>query len=757
MSATAAQAKQNEGTTSPWQGFRTGLWQNEINVRDFIQQNYEPYDGDASFLAPATSRTQKIWQTLTDLFVEERKKGVLDVSLIPSSITAHAPGYIDRDNEIIVGLQTEAPLKRAIMPNGGFRLVASALKTYGYEPDPHVVEAFTKYRKTHNDAVFDAYTADVRRCRSSHVLTGLPDAYGRGRIIGDYRRVALYGVNRLVERKQEEKRSLDTVPSSDEVIRDREELAEQIRALKELLQMAKSYGFDISGPAGTAKEAVQWLYFGYLAGVKEQNGAAMSLGRTSTFLDIYFERDLAAGILTEAQAQEIIDDFVIKLRIIRFLRTPEYDDLFAGDPTWVTESIAGMGDDGRSLVTKTSFRLLHTLYNLGPAPEPNLTIWYSPRLPEAFRRYAAKVAIDTSSIQFESDEIMRSAWGDDGAIACCVSPMLLGKQMQFFGARANLAKVLLYAINGGRDEMSGEQVGPACEPVKGDYLDFDDVLGKFDRMMEWLAGVYVNAMNIIHYMHDKYTYERLEMALHDYAPLRTMAFGMAGMSVVADSLSAMKYAKVKVIRDEKGLVTDYQTEGEFPMFGNNDNRVDQLAVWTVSTFMSKLRKHPTYRKALHTQSILTITSNVVYGKATGNTPDGRRQGEPFAPGANPMHGRDSHGIHASAASVAKIPYRDAADGISLTTTLVPTGLGRVAEDRIVNLTGILDAYFGSTGYHMNVNVLNRETLLDAMDHPEKYPSLTIRVSGYAVNFVRLTRAQQMDVINRTFHGGEARA
>ncbi len=757
MSATAAQAKQNETTTSPWNGFRTGLWQKEINVRDFIQQNYEPYDGDASFLAPATSRTQKIWQTLTDLFVEERKKGVLDVSLIPSSITAHAPGYIDRENEIIVGLQTEAPLKRAIMPNGGFRLVASALKTYGYEPDPHVVEAFTKYRKTHNDAVFDAYTADVRRCRSSHVLTGLPDAYGRGRIIGDYRRVALYGVNRLIQRKQEEKLSIDAAPSSDEVIRDREELAEQIRALKELLQMAKSYGFDISGPARTAKEAVQWLYFGYLAGVKEQNGAAMSLGRTSTFLDIYFERDFAAGTLIEAQAQEIIDDFVIKLRIIRFLRTPEYDDLFAGDPTWVTESIAGMGDDGRSLVTKTSFRLLQTLYNLGPAPEPNLTIWYSPRLPEAFRRFAAKVAIDTSSIQFESDEIMRSAWGDDGAIACCVSPMQLGKQMQFFGARANLAKVLLYAINGGRDEISGEQVGPTCEPVKGDYLDFDDVLGKFDRMMEWLAGVYVNAMNIIHYMHDKYAYERLEMALHDYAPLRTMAFGMAGMSVVADSLSAMKYAKVRVIRDEKGLVTDYQTEGEFPMFGNNDNRVDQLAVWTVSTFMNKLRKHPTYRKALHTQSILTITSNVVYGKATGNTPDGRRLGEPFAPGANPMHGRDSHGIHASAASVAKIPYRDAADGISLTTTLVPTGLGRVAEDRIVNLTGILDAYFGSTGYHMNVNVLNRETLLDAMDHPEKYPSLTIRVSGYAVNFVRLTRAQQMDVINRTFHGGEAGA
>jgi formate C-acetyltransferase len=757
MAAKATQVPLQEGAVSPWQGFRTGLWQKEINVRDFIQQNYEPYDGEGSFLAPATSRTQKIWKTLNDLFVEERRKGVLDVSQIPSSITAHAPGYIDRQNEVIVGLQTDAPLKRAIMPNGGFRLVVTALKTYGYEPDPHVVEAFTKYRKTHNDAVFDAYTADVRRCRSSHVLTGLPDAYGRGRIIGDYRRVALYGVNRLIQRKQEEKLGLDDTPSTDDVIRDREELAEQIRALKELIQMAASYGFDISGPARTAKEAVQWLYFGYLAGVKEQNGAAMSLGRTSTFLDIYFERDLAAGTLTEAQAQEIIDDFVIKLRIIRFLRTPEYDDLFAGDPTWVTESIAGMGDDGRSLVTKTSFRLLHTLYNLGPAPEPNLTIWYSPRLPDGFRHFAAKVAIDTSSIQFESDEIMRSAWGDDGAIACCVSPMQLGKQMQFFGARANLAKLLLYAINGGKDEISGEQVGPACEPVKGDSLDFDDVLDKFDRMMEWLAGVYVNAMNIIHYMHDKYAYERLEMALHDYAPLRTMAFGMAGMSVVADSLSAIKYAKVRVIRDEKGLVTDYQTEGTFPMFGNNDNRVDQLAVWTVSTFMNKLRKHPTYRKAVHTQSILTITSNVVYGKATGNTPDGRRRGEPFAPGANPMHGRDSHGLHASAASVAKIPYRDAADGISLTASLVPTGLGRVAEDRITNLTAMLDAFFGSTGYHMNVNVLNRDTLLDAMEHPEKYPNLTIRVSGYAVNFVRLTRDQQMDVINRTFHGGDRHA
>jgi formate C-acetyltransferase len=750
--AASAKAKIIPDTTTAWQGFMTGLWQREINVRDFIQLNYTPYDGDESFLAPATKRTQKIWKKLTDLFVEERRKGVLDVSPIPSSITAHAPGYIDKDHEIIVGLQTEAPLKRAIMPNGGFRLVASALKTYGYEPDPRVVEAFTKYRKTHNDAVFDAYTADVRRCRSSHVLTGLPDAYGRGRIIGDYRRVALYGVARLIERKQEEKAALDARMSTDDIIRDREELAEQIRALKELQEMAKSYGFDISGPARNAKEAVQWLYFGYLAGVKEQNGAAMSLGRTSTFLDIYFERDLASGALTEEQAQEIIDDFVIKLRIVRFLRTPEYDELFAGDPTWVTESIGGMGDDGRSLVTKTSFRLLQTLYNLGPAPEPNLTIWYSPNMPEGFRRFSSKVAIDTSSLQFESDEIMRRTWGDDGAIACCVSPMLLGKQMQFFGARANLAKCLLYAINGGRDEMSGEQVSPRFEPVKGEVLDFDDVLGKFENMMDWLASVYVNAMNIIHYMHDKYAYERVEMALHDYAPLRTMAFGMAGMSVIADSLSAIKYARVSVVRDETGLVTDYKTEGTYPLFGNNDNRVDQLAVWAVSTFMSKLRKYPTYRNALHTQSVLTITSNVVYGKGTGNTPDGRRKGEPFAPGANPMHGRDSHGVHASAASVAKIPYRDAQDGISLTTTVVPSGLGRAPEERVTNLTGMLDAFFGSTGFHMNVNVLNRETLLDAVEHPEKYPSLTIRVSGYAVNFVRLTREQQMDVINRTFHG-----
>lgn len=751
MASTAPQETSKKSIPG-WEGFNIGLWQTDIDVRDFIQQNYEPFEGDETFLAPATERTKKMWEKLQELFVEERRKGVLDISQIPSSITAHAPGYIDRDNELIVGLQTDAPLKRAIMPNGGFRMVLNALKTYGFEPDPHVVEAFTKYRKTHNDAVFDAYTEDIRRCRSSHILTGLPDAYGRGRIIGDYRRVALYGVTCLIEHKEREKRRLDSAMSTDEIIRDREELSEQIRALKELQQMAASYGFDISTPARTAREAVQWLYFGYLAAVKEQNGAAMSLGRTSTFLDIYFERDLKSGAITEEQAQEIVDDFVIKLRIVRFLRSPEYDELFAGDPTWVTESIGGMGDDGRPLVTKTSFRFLQTLYNLGPAPEPNLTIWYSPRLPDGFRNFASKVAIDTSSIQFESDEIMRNAWGDDGAIACCVSPMRMGKQMQFFGARANLAKCLLYAINGGRDELTGKQIGPPTPPVQGDFLQFDEVLHRFEKMMEWLAGVYVNAMNVIHYMHDKYAYERIEMALHDYAPMRTMAFGVAGLSVVTDSLSAIRYAKVRVVRDETGLITDYQTDGDFPKFGNNDNRVDQFASWMVSTFMTKLRKYPAYRHAYHTQSVLTITSNVVYGKNTGNTPDGRRHGEPFAPGANPMHGRDVHGIHASAASVAKIPYRDAADGISLTSSLMPEGLGRVTADRVPNLRGILDAFFTSTGYHMNVNVLNRDMLIDAMEHPEKYPQLTIRVSGYAVNFVRLSREQQMDVINRTFHG-----
>jgi formate C-acetyltransferase len=750
MVATAVH--ETTGETRAWAGLREGQWQKEINVRDFIQQNYTPYEGDDSFLAPATERTKDLWKRLNELFVEERQKGILDVSQIPSAINAHSPGYIDRDREIIVGLQTDAPLKRAIMPNGGLRTVVNALKAHGYEVDPRVADTFTKYRKTHNEGVFDAYTPAIRKCRSSHILTGLPDSYGRGRIIGDYRRLPLYGVSRLIAAKAEEKRSLDTAMSTDDIIRDREELSEQIRALQELQQMATSYGFDVSVPASTAREAVQWLYLAYLAAVKEQNGAAMSLGRVSTFLDIYFERDLDAGTLTEEQAQEIVDDFVIKLRIVRFLRTPEYDELFAGDPTWVTESIGGCGDDGRPLVTKSSFRFLHTLYNLGPAPEPNLTIWYSPRLPEAFRRFAARVSIDTSSIQFESDDIMRRAWGDDGAVACCVSPMLVGKQMQFFGARANLAKCLLYAINGGRDEITGEQIAPRFDAVQGDYLKFDDVIDRYERMMDWLASVYVNAMNVIHYMHDKYAYERIEMALHDYAPMRTMAFGVAGLSVVADSLSAIRYSKVRVMRDESGLVTDYAIEGEFPKFGNNDNRVDYFATWVVSTFMNKLRKYPTYRHARHTQSILTITSNVVYGKATGNTPDGRRKGEPFAPGANPMHGRDTHGIHAAAASVSKIPYRDAEDGISLTVSLVPQGLGRINEDRITNLTGILDAYFSSTGFHINVNVLNRDMLLDAMDHPENYPHLTIRVSGYAVNFVRLTREQQLDVINRTFHG-----
>jgi formate C-acetyltransferase len=757
MVATSHVLTPEERLGAAWKDFRRGIWQKEIDVRNFIQHNYEPYDGDEAFLVGPTARTSLVWAKLNELFVEERRKGVLDISQIPSSINSHGPGYIDRQREIIVGLQTDAPLKRAIMPNGGLRMVLTALQAYGYKPDANVVETFSKYRKTHNEGVFDAYTSEIRKCRSSHILTGLPDAYGRGRIIGDYRRVALYGVSRLIAEKRVEKVDLETAMSSEEVIRDREELSEQIRALQDLQQMASSYGFDISVPASSAREAVQWLYFAYLAAVKEQNGAAMSLGRVSTFLDIYFERDLQAGVLTEEEAQEIIDDFVIKLRIVRFLRTPDYDELFAGDPTWVTESIGGIGDDGRPLVTKSSFRFLQTLYNLGPAPEPNLTIWYSPRLPDGFRRFAARIAIDTSSIQFESDEIMRRAWGDDGAIACCVSPMLLGKQMQFFGARANLAKCLLYAINGGRDEITGDQVGPPLRSIEGGYLDYDEVIGRFEKMMEWLARVYVNAMNVIHFMHDKYAYERIEMALHDYAPFRTMAFGMAGLSVVADSLSAMRYAKVRVVRDESGLITDYQIEGEFPKFGNNDNRVDHLASWVVTTFMNKLRKYPTYRNALHSQSILTITSNVVYGKATGNTPDGRRQGEPFAPGANPMHGRDSHGIHASAASVAKIPYRDAADGISLTTTLVPQGLGRVTGDRITNLTSMLDAFFGSTGYHMNINVLNREMLLDAVDHPEKYPHLTIRVSGYAVNFVRLTREQQMDVINRTFHGSNSHA
>lgn len=744
-------------STSPenaWRGFVTGPWQDEVDVRDFIQRNYTPYSGDADFLCGATERTTGIWQRLLEMFPEERAKGVYDIDAsTPATITAHAPGYIDQGNELIVGLQTDAPLKRAIMPFGGWRMVEGALKTYGYEPDETVRKIFTEYRKTHNDGVFDVYPPYVRAARRSHIVTGLPDAYGRGRIIGDYRRVALYGVDALVEGKKRERAELDLERSTEDVIREREENAEQIKALGELKQMAASYGYDISRPAADGREAVQWLYFAYLAAVKEQNGAAMSLGRTSTFLDVYLQRDIAEGVLTEEQAQELIDDLVIKLRIVRFLRTPEYDALFSGDPTWVTESIGGMGEDGRSLVTRTSFRFLQTLYNLGPAPEPNLTVLWDDKLPEGFKRFCAQVSIDTSAIQYESDELVRSQCGDDAAIACCVSAMTVGKQMQFFGARVNVAKALLYAINGGRDELSGEQVSPVRAPLLGDVLDFDEVWAAYDDLLDWLAETYVDALNCIHLMHDKYAYERLEMALHDRGVLRTLACGIAGLSVAVDSLSAIKYATVRPVRDETGLVVDYDVEGDYPTYGNDDDRVDAIAVDLVRSFMAKIRRQPTYRNAVHTQSVLTITSNVVYGKHTGNTPDGRRKGEPFAPGANPMNGRDSHGMLASALSVAKLPYEEAQDGISLTSTVVPSGLGRNRSEQVTNLVGLLDAYHVSSGFHMNINVLNRETLEDAMEHPEKYPQLTIRVSGYAVNFVRLTREQQLDVLSRTFHGG----
>ena len=735
-----------------WRGFVGTQWRITVDVRDFIQQNYTPYTGDAAFLAEATERTADIWRTISELMVIENEKGILDVDVhTPSTITSHEPGYINEETELVVGLQTDAPLKRAIMPNGGYRMVEGGLKAYGYEPDPVVREIFTKYRKTHNDGVFDAYTPDIMAARRSGIVTGLPDAYGRGRIIGDYRRVALYGVDRLLERKKQEKAALAFLHSTDDVIRDREELSEQIRALGELVQMAASYGFDITRPAATAQEAVQWTYLAYLAAVKEQNGAAMSLGRVSTFLDIYLERDIAEGRITEEFAQELIDDFVIKLRIVRFLRTPEYDELFSGDPTWVTEAIGGMGEDGRPLVTRTSFRFLQTLYNLGPAPEPNLTVFWSSELPEGFKNFAAQVSIDTSSIQYENDDLMRPRFGDDTAIACCVSAMPVGKQMQFFGARVNLAKTLLYALNGGRDEISGEQVAPAAAAVDGDVLDYDDVLAKFDTTMDWLAETYVNALNVIHYMHDKYAYERIEMALHDYAPARTLACGIAGLSVLADSLSAIKYATVRPVRDDTGLIVDFETEGSFPCFGNNDDEVDQIAVSIVEQFMDKVRQHPAYRNAKHTQSVLTITSNVVYGKKTGNTPDGRRKGEPFAPGANPMHGRDKKGLVAAALSVAKLPYEDSEDGISLTASLMPSVLGKTKDEKVATMVGIMDGYMSAEGFHMNVNVLNRDTLLDAMEHPENYPQLTIRVSGYAVNFVRLTKEQQKDVISRTFH------
>ncbi|GLX38031.1 formate acetyltransferase [Streptomyces roseochromogenus] len=759
MTATPAETTPAATKTNreAWDGFKGGLWRDAIDVRDFIQQNYTPYEGDDSFLAGPTARTTAVWKTITDKFPEEREKGVHDVAHdIPSTITAHAPGWIDRDKDLIVGLQTDAPLKRAIMPNGGWRMVAGALETYGYPVSEDLEKVFTEYRKTHNAGVFDAYTPEIRAARKAGIVTGLPDAYGRGRIIGDYRRVALYGVDRLIAVKKQEKEELNTLPagprSLEETIRLREELSEQIRALAELKAMAASYGHDISGPASTGREAIQWLYFAYLAAVKEQNGAAMSLGRTSTFVDVYLQRDIEAGLLTEEQAQELVDDFIIKLRIVRFLRTPEYDELFSGDPTWVTESIAGMGEDGRPLVTRTSFRYLQTLYNLGPAPEPNMTVFWSPRLPQGFKEFCARVSIDTSSVQYESDELMRPRFGDDTAIACCVSAMPVGKQMQFFGARVNLAKTLLYAINGGRDEKSGEQVGPETGAITSEVLDYDEVMDRFDAQMEWLAATYVHALNVIHYMHDKYAYERIEMALHDRDVRRTMACGIAGLSVAADSLSAIKHARVAVVRDATGLATDYTVDGAYPAYGNNDDRVDDIAVWLVEEFMKKIRKHETYRGAEHTQSVLTITSNVVYGKKTGNTPDGRRAGEPFSPGANPMNGRDTHGYVTSSLSVAKLPYEDAEDGISLTNTVTPDGLGRTPEERIRNLAGVLDGYMAGDGFHMNVNVLNRDTLIDAMEHPENYPQLTIRVSGYAVNFVRLTRAQQLDVLNRTFHG-----
>jgi formate C-acetyltransferase len=734
-----------------WRGFAPGTWQHRVNVREFIQRNYTPYEEDSTFLEGATDRTRALWQKLQPLLAREREKGVLDVSQVPSSILAHGPGYIDKDLERIVGLQTEAPLKRAIMPFGGWRVVAASLESYGYKPDERLSEIFTKYRKTHNDGVFDAYTPEIRRARSSGIVTGLPDSYGRGRIIGDYRRVALYGVDFLIADKQREKHELDDRHSTEDVIRLREELAEQIRSLNELLEMASLYGYDISGPARNAREAVQWTYFAYLAAIKQQNGAAMSAGRLSTFWDIYFERDLREGNLTELEAQEIIDDLVIKWRLVRFLRAPEYNQLFSGDPVWVTEAIGGMGEDGRTLVTKSAFRMLQTLNNLGPAPEPNLTVFWSPRLPDGFKRFAIQASIDTSSIQYESDDLMRPKWGDDCAIACCVSAMRIGKQMQFFGARVNLPKTLLYALNGGRDEVSGDQVGPKLAAVSRDVLDYDEVLERLDPMMDWLAKIYVNALNVIHFMHDKYCYEAVEMALHDRDILRTLACGIAGLSHAADSLSAIKYAKVTPIRDERGLMVDFKTEGEFPCFGNNDERADEIAKMLVSMMMNKIRMYPSYRDSVHTQSVLTITSNVVYGKATGNTPDGRRKGEPFAPGANPSNGRDTHGALAALMSVAKIPYDDAEDGISLTLSVVPTALGS-RGDRVTRGVNALDAYFASGGFHVNINVLDRETLQDAVKNPDKYPQLTVRVSGYAVNFVKLTKEQQLDVINRTFHG-----
>ncbi len=736
-----------------WNDFKTGSWTKSIDVRNFIQTNYTPYEGDDSFLAGATEDTNKLWAEVSELFKKERENGgVLDVDTETiSGINEYKPGYIDQAFEKIVGVQTDAPLKRAVMPYGGIRMAENAAKAYGYEVSPRISEIFSKYRKTHNQGVFDAYTSEMRLARKSGVITGLPDAYGRGRIIGDYRRVALYGVDRLIQDKEQQKLSLEVKTIDEDVIRLREEISDQILALKELKGLAASYGFDISQPATNAKEAIQWLYFGFLGAIKDQNGAAMSLGRTSTFLDIYIERDLRNGVITEAEAQELMDHFVMKLRLVKFLRTPEYNDLFSGDPTWVTESIGGMGLDGRTLVTKNSFRVLNTLYTLGPSPEPNLTVLWSTRLPQGFKDFCSKVSIDTSSVQYENDDLMAPYWGDDYAIACCVSAMRVGKQMQFFGARVNLAKTLLYAINGGKDEKYGMQVGPKTAPLTGEYLDYNEVMDRFDVMTDWLANLYVNTLNVIHYMHDKYSYEKLQMALHDRDVFRTMACGIAGLSVCADSISAIKYAKVKPIRNEEGIAVDFEVEGDFPKYGNDDDRVDEIAAWLVESMMNKIRQNKTYRNAYHTQSVLTITSNVVYGKKTGTTPCGRKAGEPFAPGANPMHGRDCSGSLASLNSVAKIPYEHSQDGVSNTFSIVPDALGKTPENRIHNLGTMMDGYFSQGAQHLNVNVFNRETLLDAMDHPEEYPQLTIRVSGYAVNFIKLTREQQLDVINRTFH------
>ena len=736
-----------------WNGFKGKVWKEDVNVRDFIQENYTLYEGDDSFLAGPTEATKALWAQVMDLNKQEREAGgVLDMDTkVVSTITSHGPGYLNKDLETVVGFQTEKPFKRSLQPFGGIRMSEQSAEAYGFKIDEEISRIFRDWRKTHNQGVFDAYTPEMRAARKSGVITGLPDAYGRGRIIGDYRRVALYGVDRLIAEKQKDFANIGDGTMSDDVIRLREEVSEQYRALLELKELGNIYGFDISKPASNAREAFQWLYLGYLAAIKEQNGAAMSLGRTSTFLDIYVQRDLENGTLTEEQAQELVDHFVMKLRLVKFARTPEYNALFSGDPTWVTESIAGVGEDGRPLVTKNSFRFLHTLVNLGPAPEPNLTVLWSTRLPENFKLFAAKTSIQTSAIQYENDDVMRPEWGDDYGIACCVSAMRIGKQMQFFGARANLAKTLLYAINGGIDEKSKAQVGPKYQPITSEYLDYEEVMAKYNDMMEWICGLYLNTLNIIHYMHDKYSYERLEMALHDTEILRTMATGIAGFSVAVDSLSAIKYAKVKTIRDEDGVVVDYEVEGDFPKYGNNDDRADEIAIWLLKEFMTKVKKHKTYRNAKHTTSILTITSNVVYGKKTGNTPDGRRAGEPFAPGANPMHGRDTHGALASLSSVAKVPYKYALDGISNTFSIIPKALGRELDVQEENLVSMLDGYASKGGHHLNINVFNRDTLLDAMEHPEEYPQLTIRVSGYAVNFIKLTREQQLDVINRTMH------